>query len=121
MTLEEFEGSVAQAFESLPSDVADLIENIDILIQDFPTPNQMQENGIGSQYGLLGLYEGIPLPDRGHGYGNVLPDRIIIFRKPLEASVTSEDRLVEEIRCTVIHEVGHYFGFGDEWLHSHGL
>ena len=121
MTLEDFENSVAEALDSLPEDVAGLIENIDILVQDFPSRNQMRENGIRDRFGLLGLYEGVPLPDRGHGYGNVLPDRITIFRRPLEASVASEESLVDEIRRTVIHEVGHYFGFGDDWLHNHGL
>ena len=121
MTLEEFEESVAAALDSLPDDVASLIENVDILVQDFPTRTQMRENRIRSRYGLLGLYEGVPLPDRGYGYGNVLPDRITIFRRPIEHNAASEESLVDEIRRTVIHEVGHYFGFGDEWLHSHGL
>ena len=120
MTLEEFEDAVAAALESLPDDVAELIENVDILIEDFPSRRQMRENGIRNRYGLLGLYEGVPLPDRTYGYGNVLPDRITIFRRPLEAHA-SEESLVDEIRRTVIHEVGHYFGFGDEWLHHHGL
>ena len=73
MTQEEFEDAVAAALESLPDDVADLIENVDILVEDFPSRRQMRENGIRNRYGLLGLYEGVPLPDRTYGYGNAAP------------------------------------------------
>ncbi len=65
---------------------------------------------------LLGLYHGISRKDRGFWYGNVLPDRIVIYRKPLERISTSGKELKENIRQTVIHEVGHYFGFDEEEL-----
>ena len=121
MTLEEFEDSVAAALESLPEDVAELIENVDILVEDFPSRRQMRENGIRSRYGLLGLYEGVPLPDRTYGYGNVLPDRITIFQGPIEEDCATADEVVEQVRDTVVHEVAHYFGISDAQLEEWGV
>ena len=68
---------------------------------------------------LLGLYEGVPLGNRGHHYGNVLPDRITIFQQPIEQSYPAS-RVVAAIRMVVLHEVGHYFGISDDRLHELG-
>ena len=65
---------------------------------------------------LLGLYQGIPLPQRGHSYGNVLPDHITIFQKPLEAMGRTRQEIKDAVKETVIHEIGHYFGLDDERL-----
>jgi predicted Zn-dependent protease with MMP-like domain len=63
---------------------------------------------------LLGLYQGVPLPDRGHSYGHVLPDHITIFQQPIEAFYHTPEEIQAAVRETVIHEVGHYFGLDDE-------
>lgn len=120
MRRSDFKRFVGQALAGLPPDIRARIENVDILIQFWPTREQLQENGMRNKHDLLGLYEGIPLTDRGASYGAVLPDRITIFQGPLEAVVASEEALVEEIRKTVVHEIAHFFGWSDERLEQLG-
>ena len=110
----QFEQWVQEAVASLPADLRDRMENVAILVEDNPSPGDrdwLEEAGE-----LLGLYHGISQKDRGVGYGNVLPDRIIIYREPLERISTNLASLRENIRRTVWHEVGHYFGFDEEDL-----
>ena len=107
MTEEEFEDAVTEAIESLPHDLRDFMSNVAIVIED-DAPR-------GSR--LLGLYEGVPLTQRTSAYGGVLPDKITIYRRPLERlSGGNHVRLRREIRRTVLHEIAHHFGIGDERL-----
>ena len=120
MDTEQFEELVGQALDSLPPEIEAGLDNVAIIIQDWPSREQMEDNGIRDRYGLLGLYEGIALPDRGGGYNMVAPDKITIFQKPLEALRLGSAETVEEIRKTVLHELAHHLGFSDDDLHEIG-
>jgi len=109
-----FEKLVREAVELLPQELKNKLENVAFIVEEEspPWPEEEEENG----QELLGLYHGISQRDRGFWYGNVLPDRIIIYRRPLERISTSSENLKENIRQTVFHEVGHYFGFDEDNL-----
>ena len=109
-----FEGLVREAVASLPEVLKSQLENVAILIEDNPPAQETVKEDRGED--LLGLYHGVMKKDRGFGYGNVLQDQIIIYRKPLERLSSSMDELRENVRQTVIHEIGHYFGFDEDEL-----
>jgi predicted Zn-dependent protease with MMP-like domain len=112
-----FEELVADALDELPEELAYELDNVAIVVEDWPTPEQLE----GRRGTLLGLYEGIPLTARGPiTYGGVLPDKITIFRGPLSERARDEVELAEDVRVTVLHEVGHYFGIDDHRLHELG-
>jgi predicted Zn-dependent protease with MMP-like domain len=114
---ERFEDMVADALESIPAELMEELENIAIIVQDWPTEEQLE----GRHGTLLGLYEGIDLTRRSPlGYAGVMPDRITIFRGPLCAMARDEVDLERQVRVTVLHEVGHYFGISDDRLHELG-
>jgi predicted Zn-dependent protease with MMP-like domain len=104
-----FEQMVATAMDSLPAEFATLIKNVAVLVEHGPGPR-----------GLLGLYEGVPLTSRTTSYAGVLPDRITIYQRAICARCDTEAEVVEQVRRTVIHEVGHYFGISDERLRELG-
>jgi predicted Zn-dependent protease with MMP-like domain len=110
-----FERLVREAIESLPEDMKGQLENVAILVEEEPPEEWEEEGGEGGE--LLGLYQGISKKDRGFWYGNVLPDCITIYRNPLERMSASLEDLQRNIRQTVIHEMGHYFGLDEEELH----
>lgn len=109
VTEDRFEELVSEALDSLPPQLSSRIDNVAVTIED-GTP----------QSPLLGLYEGIPLTRRTLGYTGVTPDRITIFRLPILARSTTEDEVREQVRRTVLHEIGHYFGIGDRRLRELG-
>jgi predicted Zn-dependent protease with MMP-like domain len=109
MTRERFEELVSDALDRVPPELARLIDNCVVLVEDDSVHG-----------GLLGLYEGTPLTDRGPGYTMVLPDRITIFRNPLLRMCTSEQQVVDEVHITVVHEIAHHFGIDDDRLHELG-
>ncbi len=111
-----FERLVRQALRRLPRGFARFLDNVAILIADEPTAEQRAAGGLGPGETLFGLYEGIPRPARGLLDPPVLPDRITIFRRPIERACQSEGEIVEEIRRTIIHEVAHHWGFEEEDL-----
>ena len=117
---EYFEHLVARAIDSLPSKIHAQMRNIEVVVQDQPTLRQLRSVGIRPPDTLLGLYEGIPLTERSASYGLVLPDKITIFRKPIEREATSPDEIVELVRTTVIHEFAHHFGISDVQLAAWG-
>lgn len=116
----DFEHLVSQALEGIPPAIKERIENVDILVQLWPTREQLADNGLSRRYELLGLYEGVPLSQRGSGYGMVLPDRIFIFQGPIEAICHDEEEVQRQVRRTVVHEVAHHFGISDEELQAMG-
>jgi predicted Zn-dependent protease with MMP-like domain len=114
---ERFEDMVADALESIPAELGEQLENIAVIVQDWPTEQQLN----GRRGTLLGLYEGIDLTRRSPlGYAGVMPDRITIFRGPLCSLARDEDDLALRVRVTVLHEVGHYFGMSEARLHELG-
>ncbi len=115
MTIDEFETHVTMVVDSLPEHIRAAMDNIDVMILEEPDEH-LDPDGEG----LLGLYQGIPLPERGVDYAGVLPDIIYIFRRPHLALQLPEDELRQEIAKTVIHEVAHYFGIDDDHLDEIG-
>ena len=116
MEQERFEELVRRGLERLPEAIADRMSNLDVEVHDQPTAAQLTSAGVPAGHTLLGLYVGIPLTRRTSGYNLVQPDRIIIFKTPLERLSRSEDDLVKRVTDTVIHEVAHHFGISDERL-----
>jgi predicted Zn-dependent protease with MMP-like domain len=102
-----FEEAVQAAIESLPPDLSDAMSNVGIVVEDEPPPGMP----------LLGLYEGIPLTARTSGYSGVAPDKITIYRLPLERLYGHDPELLQaQIRRVVLHEIAHHFGISDERL-----
>lgn len=123
MKREEFERLVAEALNSLPGEFLQTMENIEVVVEDWPSREDLEVAGLEARdrYALLGLYHGIPLTERGLYYGGVQPDLITIYQRPIEAAVGPDaDALREQIRITVVHEVAHYFGIDDERLDELG-
>ncbi len=106
---------VGDALDSIPEDIASKMDNIAVVVDDFAPPGR-----------LLGLYEGVPLTQRanygagGVGAGMVMPDRVTIFRRSICAICETDEQVVDQVRVTVIHEVGHHFGLSDARLHELG-
>ena len=111
-----FEKMVAKALKTIPRELKDQLENVAFLVEDEPSdlPEEWEED----DQDLLGLYHGVSRKERGFWYGNALPDRILIYRRPLERISANLEELEENIRQTVVHEVGHYFGFDEEGLRA---
>ena len=116
MNREGFEWLVARAVDSLPEEFRTKLENIDVVVQDWPTQGQLNSAGLRRGHTLLGLYEGVPLTKRSQHYGLVLPDKITIFQKPIEARCKGETEITAEIQRVVRHEIAHHFGIGDARL-----
>ena len=113
---EQFYDLVMKAIDDLPPEFRDRLENVDVIVSDWPTPVQLARSNIRSRFGLLGLYEGVPHTRRGPGYGMVLPDKITIFRKPIEARCHSWKEAEGEVRRVVRHEIAHHFGIDEQKL-----
>ncbi len=109
---EQFDELVSAALDRVPPALADLMDNCVVLVEDRPPEDAPPD--------LLGLYEGIPLTERGEFYSAVLPDRILIFREPILAFCRTYDEVVEEVHITVVHEIAHHFGIDDDRLHELG-
>ena len=110
-----FEELVRQALDELPSPIKSRMDNVDIVVQEWPTPSDLDDAGLHSRRELLGLYQGVPLTERSD-YTMVLPDIITIFRRPIEARCATAEEVVQEVRVTVVHEVAHHFGISDDAL-----
>ncbi len=116
MDRERFEWLVARAVNSLPEEFRTRLENIDVVVEDWPTQYQLAKVGLRHRQTLLGLYEGVPQTKRGRHYGLVPPDKITIFQKPIEAKCKYEAEITTEIQRVVRHEIAHHFGIGDARL-----
>ena len=121
METQKFEQLVARAIESLPEELRERLENIDVIVADEPTRAQLSHSGLRKNETLLGLYEGVPLTDRTAGYTYHLPDKITIFQKSIEANCRSESELITEVQRVVKHEIAHHFGIDDERLEELGI
>jgi predicted Zn-dependent protease with MMP-like domain len=115
-----FEASVQRALDSLPGDARRLLETVAIVIEQEPSPRQRLEEELAPDETLYGLYEGTPITEYGADWVP-FPNKITIFRGPLEEDFPDRRALEEEIRITVLHELAHHVGFGDRTLHDFGL
>ncbi len=120
MKLKQFEELVAEALDELPEEIAKHMDNIAITVADWPSHAELESTGRRSPYDLLGLYQGVPLTQRGQSYNLLPPDRIVLFRRPLEAAARSPAAMRELVRNTVVHEIAHHFGISDERIKEIG-
>jgi len=111
----EFEWLVVKTLDELPSFIQQRMENVDVVVADWPSGIDLEHNGLSGPGKLLGLYQGVPITDRSH-YDMVLPDKITIFRRPIEAACDTKAALVREVRTTLIHELAHHFGITEAEL-----
>lgn len=123
MDRRRFEELVGEALDALPQEFLDHMENVEVVVEDWPSSEDLDEVGLepAERDELLGLYLGVPLTERDTHYFGVLPDRIALFRRSI-LSLTGEDpeAIREEVRRTVIHEIAHYYGISDERLDEMG-
>jgi len=115
MDRERFEGLVARAVDRLPDEILARMENIDVVVEELPTSGQLAELGL-----KRGLYQGVPLTRRSRHYGMVVPDKITIFQRPIEARCRYDNDIIAEIRRVVQHEIAHHFGISDARLRQLG-
>ena len=116
MSRDEFEKVVAKALDGLPEEIAVHLDNIAVVVEDEPTDEELIDVGLDPETEtLFGLYQGVALTERSV-YDSVLPDRIVIYRLPLLEACRDRVELIREIRDTVVHEVGHFFGLDEDDL-----
>lgn len=115
-----FERLVARALAGIPHPFREALDEVAIVIDDDLTPEQRRENGLGPGEDLYGLYEGVPRTEYGADW-TAVPNRITLFRLPLEADFADPDDLAEEVRITVIHELAHHLGIDDDRLEELGV
>jgi len=116
MERQRFEALVVRAIENLPPEFRCKLENVDIVVEDWPTHRQLKQAGRSHPTQLLGLYQGVPQTRRGERYGMVLPDKITIFQKPIEAQCRFDDEIKATIEEVVRHEIAHHFGLDEKTL-----
>ncbi len=112
----DFEGLVRQALDELPDEFAERLDNVAVVVEDEPNPDDLRELGLNEDADsdeLFGLYVGVPQIDRGSNYTG-LPDSIYIYMGPIMRACTTSKEVVNEVRDTVVHELGHHFGLGDD-------
>jgi len=116
MDRETFQRLVAEAVAGLPEEFRTRLENIAVVVADWPTQSQKTEVKLKHDQTLLGLYQGVPLTKRGSQYGLVPPDKITIFQKPIESKCRNDAEIIAEVQRVVRHEIAHHFGIGDARL-----
>lgn len=115
-----FEGLVAEAINDLPEPFRGKLSNVQIVAEDLPDPSTMRTLEVGSHHQVMGFYRGVPLTRRTQQYGLVLPDRISIYRIPIQARSRSLHQMRDIIRRVLRHEIAHHFGISDERLRHIG-
>ena len=120
MDRERFQDLVEQALLALPEQFREKLSNIDVQVEDYPSPDDLRAARAERGQTLLGLYRGVPLTRRGLGYNMVPPDRIIIFQRPIERASRGDEEIVERVGHVVRHEIAHHFGIDDESLRRMG-
>lgn len=106
----DFEALVDRALDGLPPELAALLDNVAVMVEDWPDRETLE---FYDEETVYGLYEGVPLTERDHSYAGALPDRITIFQGPLEEDFPPHE-LEEQVRVTVVHEIAHHFGFDED-------
>lgn len=114
MRQDRFEAAVADALDRLPLEFAELMSNVTIQVREAPDRETLLDLGLDPRRDtLFGLYTGVPLDSRGGWYGGVLPDVILLYRRPLLEACRTRDELIHQIQLTLLHEIGHHFGFSE--------
>jgi predicted Zn-dependent protease with MMP-like domain len=113
-----FEGIISQAIDAIPEQYFKHLNNVAFVMEDEPTPAQREKLQLHCNQALFGLYEGIPLTKRGNGYNLVLPDKITVFKHPIEANSNSLEDMEQQVKKTVWHEVAHFYGLDHDRIHS---
>jgi predicted Zn-dependent protease with MMP-like domain len=117
---ETFEALVLQALEELPEQFSALLDNVAVVVNDWPGQRTLRAAGLQSPYELLGFYHGIPQTERTSNYGLVAPDKISIYQRPIEAQCQTVDEVTELVGRVVRHEIAHHFGISDDRLRAIG-
>lgn len=121
MNKKEFEKLVIKALEELPQVFKDSLDNVDVVVEDTPSPYESGSAGVSQRRMVLGLYQGVPLSKRCHYYGMVIPDKISIFKDNIERICSSSDEVVRVVAHTVQHEMAHHLGISDDRLRELGI
>ncbi len=116
----EFEQLVAAALDELPPFFHEKMSNVEVVIETWPTRDDLRLAGVPYGQTLLGLYQGVPLTQRGGHYQLTLPDRIVIFQGPIELTYRTPEAIREGVKHTVVHELAHHFGISDDRLRELG-
>jgi predicted Zn-dependent protease with MMP-like domain len=116
----DFQVILRQALDDLPELFRQALENVAVVVEDRPPDWLLDELGIPPEDTLYGFYHGVPLPERSVSLSGNLPDKISIYREPLEEDFPRPTELRRQIRLTLLHEIGHYFGMGEEELERLG-
>jgi predicted Zn-dependent protease with MMP-like domain len=120
MRSEIFDHLVAQALDDLPPDIQQKLDNVDVVVEDWPDPATLRLAGVRHPTQLLGFYHGVPRTRRTHSYGLVLPDKITIYRRPIEMRSRTTEDVRAAVRRVVKHEIAHHFGLDDNRLREIG-
>jgi predicted Zn-dependent protease with MMP-like domain len=112
---------VTEAVDSLPDEILDWLDNVAIVVGERPTAEQLRRAGLDGSDLLFGLYVGVPKTKRGFTHGESVPDKIVIFREPIERVCRTPVQIRECVRTTVLHEIGHHFGMDEEELNHAGV
>lgn len=120
MERHHFEKLVSDAVNALPDQFLSNLDNVEIVVEEYPPREILAVEGLDDELDLLGYYEGVPLTERTEVGQPLLPDRITLFQRPLEAISSTRAELIEEIQRTVVHEVAHYFGIDEDRLEELG-
>jgi predicted Zn-dependent protease with MMP-like domain len=121
MDQKTFEDLVTEAIDSLPPEIRDWLDNVAIVVGEQPTAEQLARAGLRPGQLLFGLYVGVPKTQRGFTYGETVPDKIIIFQRSIERVCRSPAGVRDCVRKTVLHEIGHHFGLGENELRAAGV
>ena len=120
MERERFIRLVRRALREIPAPFKQHLKNIDIVVKRRPSTAELRDAGLARDESMYGFYHGVPMTERGSDYGMTVPDVIYIYQEPLEEDFSDDRELIEEIRTTVLHEVGHFFGIDDDRLEELG-
>jgi predicted Zn-dependent protease with MMP-like domain len=117
---EEFERLVAEAIEGLPAEFSERLENVQFIVEDYPRPEHFGDRQIEPGVVVLGMYQGVPLTRRSVFGTHLMPDQIIIFQRSVERVCDTAAQIVDNVRRTVLHEIGHHFGIPEDRLRELG-
>jgi len=120
LSRQEFRRLVSEAIASLPPQVAERLQNVEVVVEDRPTREELAVAGVEPSETLFGLYTGTPLTERGSWYGLVLPDKITLYQRSIEEVCRTKREVREQIRTTLMHEIGHHFGLSEDELEEAG-